>query len=119
MTVQNILPFVIVPLVIYTYFWINPAAFATFWEGLLRYIVEIYLGYKSQKIERQTNKAFRQFQRKSLSLAQKQGFSKNTVKLYFKEYGKLDRNYLKNQLKEDHERKHRDLEDSLRDMLLY
>jgi hypothetical protein len=116
---QTLIPFVLVPLVIYTYFWINPLSFATFWEGILRYLVEVYLGYKAWKIERQTNKAYKRFQKNSLALAKRQGFEKNTVKLYFKEYGQLDWNYIKNQLKEMHERKFKDLEDNMREMILY
>lgn len=85
----------------------------------MRYLVEVYLGYKALKIEWQTNRAYRRFQKKSLALAKKQGFGKSTVKLYFNEYGQIDWNYIKSRLQEMHERKYKDLEDNMRELILY
>jgi len=75
------IPF-IVPFIICTYFWINPFALIAFWEGVIRYLVEIYLGYKAWKIELNTWIVYKRYVRASKKLAMESGLSGRLVKLY-------------------------------------
>ncbi|OGM32933.1 hypothetical protein A2803_05055 [Candidatus Woesebacteria bacterium RIFCSPHIGHO2_01_FULL_44_21] len=114
-----ILPFILVPLLVYTYFWVNPLAFAVFLEGLTKYLIEIYLGYKEWKIEYETKKAYRRYTRASEKLAHDSGLTGELVKLYFDTYGENDRRTLKQQNREYYEARYKSLEETMRDMLLF
>jgi|GEM_PF-6011950 len=113
------IPFVVVPLIVYTYFWINPFAFASFWEGFIKYLVEIYLGYKAWKIEFDTWIAYKRYVIASKKLAMKSGLSGRAVKLYFKTYFDSDITEIKRIERQIYEEKHKQLEDSLRNMIVF
>lgn len=115
----GLLPFVLIPLLVYTYFWINPTAFAAFLEGFSRYIVEIYLGYKQWKLERETKKAFHYYRRQSEKLAKEDGLPKDVVKAYFSTYGEEDWKFIYQKQKEDYENRNRDLEDEMRELVFF
>lgn len=112
-------PFVLIPLLVYTYFWVNPMALASFMEGFARYIVEIYLGYKQWRIERATQRAFKHYQKQSRVLAAKNGLSSGHLKSYFKTYGKDDWRFIYQTEKQDYEERNRNLEDEMRDLLAF
>lgn len=114
---QGFMPFFVVLLLIFTYFWVNPLALATFMEGLIRYLVEIYLGYKEWRIEYEAKKAYRRYLRQSRRLARESGFSDHLVRLYFKTYGEDDWRTFKTQSRQAHEERYRDLEDSMRELI--
>lgn len=116
---QGILPFLLVPILVYTYFWINPLAFAAFVEGINKYLIEVYLGYKEWKIEHETKKAYKRYVRASEKLAQDSGLAGELVKLYFDTYSEGDRKTLMQQNRERYEEKHKDLEEAMREMLLF
>lgn len=113
------IPFFLVPLLIYTYFWLNPIAFATFIEGVSKYIIEAYLGYKAWRLAWETEIAYRAYKRASKKLAQEQGYPAHVVKLYFDTYGSQDWRHLWQQQKAAYEEKYKNLEDDLRDSLLF
>ena len=115
----GLMPFMLVPLLVYTYFWINPMALTIFVEGMAKAIVEIYLGFKAWKLEWETRRAFNQYKKASLILARQEGYPKKLVKAYFKTYGQNDWRFLWQQNKDAFEEKHRDLEDELREMILF
>ncbi len=112
------LPFVLIPLLVYTYFWVNPIAFATFMEGVSKYIVEVYLGFKEWKIEHETKKAYRHYIRESEKLAKTQGYPDSVVKLYFKTYGQDDRSFLRQQNRQMHEARYKDIEETMRELII-
>lgn len=115
----GIMPFVLVPILIYTYFWLNPLALCLFLEGLMKYLVEVYLGYKQWRIEYETKKAYRRYLKASRKLAKDSGLDDKLVKLYFETYSEGDRRALMQQKKELFEEKHKDLEEAVREMLLF
>lgn len=115
----GVFPFVLIPLLVYTYFWINPTALAAFLEGLSRYIVEVYLGFKAWKVERETRKAYKYYLRQSEKLAREKGLSKNIVSKYIQKYRDEDWNFLYQREKEEFETRNRDLEDELRDLIAF
>lgn len=115
----SVLPLLITPIAVFTYFWINPVATAAFVEGLGRFLIEVYLGYKAWKVESRTNRLYKKFKKQSERLAKQNGFEPRVVKLYFNEYGQGDERELYNKIKEDHERKHKNLEDAMRDFLVF
>ncbi len=113
------IPFLIIPIAVFTYFWINPIATATFTEGVVRFFIEVYLGYKAWKIERKAEIAYRRYVRQSEKLARQEGLSSKFVKLYLQEYGEDDKKDLYNKIREDHEQKYRNFEDAMRDFLSF
>jgi hypothetical protein len=116
---MGIIPFILVPLLVYTYFWLNPLALAAFIEGLTRYIIEIYLGYKEWKIDYETKKAYKRYLRQSRKLAKEGGFPGRVVELYFETYSEDDIKTLRQGQRELHEARHKNLEDTMREMLLF
>lgn len=112
-------PLVLIPLLIYTYFWLNPTALATFMEGFMKYLVEVYLGYKAWRLEYQTKKAYRYYQKQSERLARERGVPNKTLADYFKTYKRDDWNFLYQREKEEFESKNRDLEDEMKNLLLF
>jgi hypothetical protein len=111
--------FILIPLLIYTYLWVNPLILATFLEGLGKYLVEVYLGFKDWKIEYETQRAYRRYMKASQKLAENDGFPSHIVRLYFKTYGKDDWKAIRQQNREIHEDRYRDFEDTMREMLLF
>jgi hypothetical protein len=116
---SSFIPFFLIPILVYTYFWINPLLLSAFLEGMYQYLVEIYLGYKEWKIEREAKKAFSQYQKRSKKLAKENGFPTHVVSLYFEDYGEVDFEFIKNSYRSDYEKKHKDFEDDMRDMLAF
>lgn len=114
---MDFLPFFMVPLLVYTYFWLNPMAFAAFLEGISKCLVEIYLGYKEWKIEYETKRAYRRHVRASQKLARDSGFSSRAVKLYFETYGEDDWRSLRYRERQRHEKRYRDIEETMRELL--
>lgn len=115
----GIFPFVLIPLLVYTYFWLNPTALAAFLDGFIRYITEIYLGYKAWRLEYETKKAYKYYMKLSEQIAEEKGISKKTLNKYFKVYGKEDWNFLYQREKDDFENRNREIEDNLREMILF
>ena len=109
----------IIPFLVYTYFWVNPNALSTFLEGLYRYIAEIYFGYKAWRLEYETKRAYKYFQKRSKRMAKENGFSENLVKAYFETYREHDWKYLYQLQKEEFEERNRDIEEQIRDNLLF
>lgn len=113
------LPFLLVPLLVYTYFWLNPLSFTTFIEGVLRYLAEIYLGFKATKIDVQTKLAYRRYRKDARKVAKQSGYSNDFVNAYFSSYKFEDWQILRRQQKELHEEKYRNFEEELSDLLFY
>lgn len=116
---SEVLPFILTPLLVYAYFWLNPAALATFLEGAARYVAEVYLGYKRWRIEYQTRKAFKRYQRQAKRLARQNGYPDEVVRAYFNTYSEQDWQTLREQQKELHEQKYKDWEDELQSLILW
>lgn len=112
-------PFVLIPLLIYTYFWLNPTALASFMEGVTRYLVEIYLGYKAWRIEQAARIAFRSYQRQLKQLAQKNRLPGTLLKSYRRAYEKDDWKFIYQREKQEYEERNRSLEDEIRDLLVF
>lgn len=115
----DFLPFFLIPLLLYTYFWVNPTVFAAFMEGLARFVAELYLGYKAWRLELETKRSFRYYQKLSRKMARENGFSGNLLKAYFEAYGEHDWKEIYQREKEIFEERNRDIEEQIRDNLLF
>lgn len=113
------LQFILLPLLIYTYFWINPSAIVEFFQGVARTFVEIYLGYKEYKLWVATQMSFTHYRIKSILLARHEGLSLGNLASYFRTYGEKDWNYIYDNHRNVHESKYRNFEEGLRDMIYF
>lgn len=109
----DFLPFLLVPLLVYTYFWLNPLSFSTFVEGVVHYLAEVYLGFKATKIDIQTKLAYRKYTKNAEKIARQSGYSNDFVRAYLSSYKFEDWQILRQQQKELHEERYRNFEEEL------
>lgn len=111
------IPFFLVPLLVYTYFWLNPFALSAFATGISRYFLAVYLGYKAYMIGLCTEIEFWRYKRASIRLSLESNFPRQLLGEYFDSYKTQDKNSIRLTQKAIFERRHRKLEELFRDLV--